>query len=340
MIPDIEGYLFHEKVQRDDASSYIGNLLVRQRLINERTFQFAEPFLPAGSLVIDACAGPEGSFLATTRRGHQWIGNDISHKFAGILKNEGASVVLSDFPNAPFCDRSADAVFFIFALNNICNPKMAFREAARITRNSGLAVVTEPGLSIWITKILFHSILSHTTDPSALNYLKRRKFSAEVEAYFADKPFSEHEYANFMLEGTIGITADILLPKVRDTIDLTKKRAKTYFGFHEALTEAYFENISEQSKQAGFKMVKTGILAVTQTSAGWDVSQVAEIPTESWINQLIQIRKWQRDQTPLLNIFPTSMDRAAKRMVIPILCMKKVEPASLSGSLVPNYTLC
>lgn len=323
MVLDIEKYLFHEKVQRDDASSYIGNLLIRQRLINERTFQFAEPFLPAGSLIIDACAGPEGSFLATTRRGHQWVGNDISHKFAGILKNEGASVVLSDFPNAPFCDRSADAVFFIFALNNICNPKMAFKEAARVTKDDGLAIVTEPGLSIWITKILFHSILSRIADPSVFDYLGKRKFSTEVAAYFADKPFSEHEYADFMLERTIGITANILLPKVKDTIDLTKKHAKAYFGFHETLTETYFENISEQSKQAGFKMVRTGILAVTQVTNGWEVSQIAEVPAENWINQFIQIRKWQRDQTPQLNIFPSSMDKAAKRMVIPILCMQK-----------------
>lgn len=323
MAQAIEKELFREKVARDDSSVYIGNLLIRQRLINEAVLQFAEPFLPPGSQVIDTCAGPEGSWLAAASRGYKWIGNDISFKFAEILGKTGASVVLSDFPHAPFKDKVADGLFFIFALNNICNPRRAFAEAERITKDGGIIVEAEPGLSTWVTKILLHSILSRFPNYLHIDYLNRMRFSSEVKDHFVDKTYSEDEYTDMVLERTIGKTASEVLPLAKSSIFTGTRKYRAHYVFHQAITGLYFKHIAEVSQGAGFKPIKAGIMAAAQISEGWEVASPVEVPTDGWLDQLMKVKNWQRGKDPLIDSFPDSMDTSAKRMVFPVLCLKK-----------------
>ena len=323
MAQAIERELFREKVERDDSSNYVGNLLIRQRLINEAVLQFAKPFLPSGSQVIDACAGPEGSWLAAASRGYKWIGNDISLKFAEILKKTGASVVLSDFPHAPFKDKVTDGLFFIFALNNICNPRMAFAEAERITKDGGIIVEAEPGLSTWVTKILLHSILSRFPSSLHIDYLNRMKFSVGVKDHFVDKPYSEEEYTDLVLERAVGKTATELLPLAESSIRTGTRKYRVHYEFHQAITRLYFEHLSAESQRSGFKLIKAGIMAMAQIPDRWEVSSAVEVSTDSWLDQLMKVKNWRRGKHPLIDNFPVSMDTSAKRMVFPVLCMKK-----------------
>lgn len=323
MTQAIEKELFREKVERDDSSVYVGNLLIRQRLINEAVLQFAEPFLPTGSRVVDACAGPEGSWLAAASRGYKWVGNDISFKFAKILKKTGANVVLSDFPHALFQGKIADGLFFVFALNNICNPRMAFVEAERVTKDGGIIVEAEPGLATWVTKILLHSILSRFPNFQHIDYLNRMKFSSEVEDHFVDKPYSENEYTDLILERTTGKTATELLSLAESSICIGTRKHRVHYGFHQAITRLYFEHISAESQRAGFKLIKAGIMAMAQIPERWEVSSAVEVSTDSWLDQLMKVKNWRRGKHPLIDSFPVSMDTSAKRMVFPVLCMKK-----------------
>ncbi|MBI4036092.1 class I SAM-dependent methyltransferase [Candidatus Daviesbacteria bacterium] len=314
-VHSVEKYLQDEKIARDDLGTYIGNLLVRQRLVNEAVLEFAQPILPAKSLVIDACAGPEGSWLAAARRGYQWVGNDISVKFAHTLRRTGANVVMSDFPNAPFKDEIADAVFFIFALNNICNPKEAFDEAARITKPGGVIVGAEPGLSTWVTKILFHSVLS----PSS----KRIPFSQEIEKQFADKPYSEMDYTDLLAEKTLGLTTADLATIAQTAASSETKIHRAHYRFHETILKIYFAQVLAKSQNAGFKLEKAGILAIAQSLTEWEVSAPIELTRNQWLDQFMQVRVWKRGQNSPVDQLPPSMDRAARRIIVPILCMKK-----------------
>lgn len=323
---NVEKHLLEEKLARDDAGTYIGDLLVRQRMINEAVVAFTQPFLPTGSRVIDACAGPEGSWLAAVRRGYHWTGNDISSKFASILNRTGAQVVLSDFSNSPFKSNSVDAVFFIFALNNICNSEMAFAEAARITTSKGIIVETEPGLSTWVTKILLHSALSQFPNVKHPDYLSHRKFSQPIEDYFASKPYSETEYTDLILETTIGKRITDMLPFIYEIMKCEPRGWKIPFKFHEAFTKLYFEYVLNKSQEAGFRLIKAGALAITQSSQGWSVSSPVELATNNWLDQLMQIRLWQRGQNSIIDQLPPFMDKSARRIIAPILCMKKNEP--------------
>lgn len=319
----IERALFREKVARDDSASYIGSLLVRQRLVNETVVSFGQEYLQLGGRVIDACAGPEGSWLASAKRGYEWVGNDICLKFSQILEGTGGKVVLADFAHAPFKEGVADGVFFIFALNNIYNPKAAFSEAFRITHERGVVIETEPGLSAWTSRILLHSLL--TKDSNHEEYLQKRDFSSQVVSYFEEKPYTEHEYTDFIIRQTLGTTRGDLSDIARRSVASGTKKAKAHFRFHEEVTRLYFRNMEQATQQAGFKVVKAGILAIAQgrETGTWEVSHPVQVGTSGWLEQLSMARMWKRNQNPLLNNFPYSMDKVAKRIVVPILCLQK-----------------
>ena len=323
MSSQVEQSLLQEKIDRDDTGSYIGNLLIRQRLINEAVVKFADPLIPENARVIDACAGPEGSWLASARRGYSWIGNDVSQKFAQILSRTGANVVLSDFSSAPFKDNTADAIFFIFALNNICNPDQTFAEAARITKTKGIVVDTEPGLSIWVTNILLHAAASRYPEEGFSDYIKERPFSEEVLRHFAGKPYTEEEYTDLILRNTVNMGISDLLSIIRENYDSKSGKRRISFKFHEAFTRLYFDHILTSSQQAGFRLVKSGLLAIAQTSSEWSVSPVVKVASDNWLNQLMQTRLWKREKDSIIDQFPAEMDHVAKRMVFPILCMEK-----------------
>lgn len=319
----IEIALFREKVVRDDAIKYVGDLLIRQRLVNEAVVGFGEEFLAAGSRVIDACAGPEGSWLASAKRGYRWIGNDVCLKFSETLRRTGATVVLSDFSQSPFRDGIVDGIFFIFALNNICNPIAAFHEASRMTNQNGVILEAEPGLSTWISKILLHSLLSESG--SCQNYLQGRSFSSEIEGHFATRSYSEHDYANLVMQQTLGKSREEMASLAQDCVETTAKKSRVDYKFHEEVIKQYFTYLEQCSKQVGFNLAKAGILAIAPIPGRdvWEVSKPVKISTNTWLQDFIQARKWDRRENPVVSQLPTSMDKSPKRMVVPILCFKK-----------------
>lgn len=317
---DIERALFQEKVSRDDTTGYCGNLLIRQRLINQAVVQFGERLLPRGSRVIDACAGPEGSLLASSLKGYKWIGNDICVRFGETLSRTGAEVVLSDFAAAPFRDGVADGVFFIFALHNISNPKSALSEAARVTNNNGVVLVADPGISIWESKIILHWLLSKQLNQADLNAMGLK----EIANFFAAKPYTEEDYSDFFTQRCLGKAREELLPIALSVMETKVKRDKVYH-FCNKLAQINYVFFEQSVLDAGFKLAKAGILAMVQFAqqTSWEVFGPIEVSENTWLQNLMEIRKWNRATNPFIGRFPETWDHAAKRIVLPIWCFKK-----------------
>lgn len=242
---ELQRYLQKEKIARNDAASYIGNQLIRQRLANESIMKFVDGFIPSNGIVLDTCAGPEGSYLAAMRRGYRWVGNDISKRFSETLNQTGANVTLSDFCNAPFRDSSADATLFILALNNICSPEAALSQAKRVTKKGGIIVEAEPGLSSWSGKIIFHSLLSENSRLQAKCNIQYKNYDRIINDQFQDKPYTEKEYVDLLLKNALYSTRQTMLEDL-DSIFASShgskvERTKVFFRFQQHILHQYFE---------------------------------------------------------------------------------------------------
>lgn len=315
----IEQKLFKEKVERDDTGNYIGALLVRQRLINHAVVKIAEEFLKPGDIVVDACAGPEGSLLAASLHGYSWIGNDISTKFAANLRKSGASrVVISDFSHAPYQDGFADGVFFIFALNNISQPASAIKESARITDKYGVIMIADCGPSKWVANIVLSSLFSKSSSSLGMN---SKVFTYGIPAYFSQKTYSQAEYADFFMENSLGLTRGELYNQALELLHNPTNKVKSFaFRFQELVVQRYFEHIAHSAENAGFSLQKTGILAMTQNGHEWEVSSPIAVSTTNWIEQLMNTRK---NTGEIVNSLPMLRLRADHKIVFPVLCFQK-----------------
>jgi ubiquinone/menaquinone biosynthesis C-methylase UbiE len=316
---DLENLFFREKQKRDDNSSYIGNLLVRQRQINHKVVSFSSEIIPTGSLVIDACAGPEGSVLASKLYGYDWVGNDISNKFADDLHKTGIDkIVVSDFSRSPFKSEIAQGVYFIFALNNINRPANAIAEAARITKNHGVITIADPGPSLWVSDILLYSLL----DNSHRNCFTGNRYN-ELENYFKNKEYSIESYTDYFLEYVLGAGKGEMNDYVQDfikKINGTKKsRRSLSFYFQQKVTEKYLEFQQKTADSCGFEPVKIGIMstAFIGDKEGWQVTEIVPLDKENWLEEIISARMSKSD------LIPKSVIKANVRNIFPVVCYQK-----------------
>jgi SAM-dependent methyltransferase len=313
----IEDSLENEKLHRSDREKYIGELLLRQRIINQEVFSFMKDTLKPDSLIIDACAGPEGSFLAASITDHHWVGNDLSLEFAKVLRDTGAlNVTISDFSKAPFADESAGGVLFVFALNNVCRLRPAISEAVRILKNDGTMVVADSGPSNWIAKIFMLSLLEEGTAGGGI----RKKSAGIIQEYFAGKSYSLDEYTNYCLKHTLGLTREEMADLVSQQDTQGKRRS--VFHFQNLLVRLYFENIHRVAGELGLTLIKVGIMSAGKKRGGnWEVSRPVEVkPDSEWCNTLIQTRSLRGE---VITKYPPSIVRADTRMTLPILAYKK-----------------
>lgn len=323
MTVELESHLVRENCIRSDVVSYVGNQLIRQRKANEAIVGFAQDLIPPKALVIDACAGPEGSYLACARRGYRWIGNEISASFAQVLGQTGAQTVLSDFSKSPFRYGSSDATFIILALNNIYDLKGTLSEAKRATKVGGIIVEAEPGLSSWTGRVILHSLLSDNLRLQSSDYYGRRGSGKVIEQQFQDKPYSEHEYVDHLLENTMGQTRETMADELK-TLITSLPRRKVFFNFQQAVVRRYFEYIDSIGKFLDLRIIKAGVMAMGQTHRGdWIVTMPIQIPPEKWIQAVLEARKWQMRKSELVQQLPRSLDAASKRIILPVLCLNR-----------------
>lgn len=313
-----------EKQKRDDTSDYIGDLLARQRRVNYEVLAFSREFLPPESLVIDACAGPEGSLLPASLYGYSWIGNEISFRFAGNLKKTGADmVVISDFAQAPFQEGAADGVFFIFAINNILRPAEALAEAGRIVKENGTMVLAGPGPSFWQTNILLSSLLKGKETGLSKRILGD-KCSRGIEQYFGNKPYSEEEYCQFFLEHNLGVTQERLQEVIeeifRDNGQTRQEEKRISFRFQQEVAALYYLHLVNLAAGEGFEITKVGLMAVARTSPtskDWQVTSPKKVEVESWLELLMETRKGKTD------LLPPAVFSSQCKLIFPVICFRK-----------------
>ena len=327
MVQSIEQDLFREKVARDDISAYIGDLLVRQRLVNEKIFSFSENFLQPGATVIDACAGPEGSLLAGALHAYRWYGNEISERFAQNLKangGEAASVTLADFLHSPYRAGFADAAYFIFAMNHLVRHQETIREAHRITNQRGLIVIADPGPTVWIANIFLKS-LCDAEGLSMPNTLGRgRVFSEEISRFFAQKPYTAEQYVDYLTVHSLGKTREGMTELFYSVLKTSQRKKDISFDFQNALLRVYFEHLVATCQHQSLELQKTGILAIGQDDHGeWIVAEPTRVGQARWIDDFMSTRQW---KGPLVEGLPHAIAHSAKRLVVPILCFRGTSP--------------
>lgn len=317
MAESIKHRLLGHNIQRDDASRYIGELLVRQRVVNRTVLDFSQEYLSLGSFVIDACAGPEGSLLPAAIYGYQWLGNEVTQRFASNLAKSGASrVVISDFSQSPYQSKIADAVFFIFALNNINDTPNALAEAARVTHDRGIVVASDPGPTISVARMVTHSLLGAERSPIPL---KGNAFERGVPEFFADKNFTADEYTDYLLERVFGVSRHELRGTALSIFGAAGKQSSHLYAFHSEIVRHYFNNLQREAQKAGFKLVKSGLTATGKKQSGeWETANPILVDPSDWMDQLLLARRNKNSETLFDQI-----GTASTRLVYPILVFSK-----------------
>ncbi len=311
---------FRQKALERNGETYMG-VLARQNYLNNSVIDFISYLLPAGSILLDLCAGPRGSYEAALQRGYQWIGSDICTNFVRELKTSGADKVLqADCCRLPFPNASLEGVVFIFALNNITNPGHALQEASRVTKKGGIIVAADPGFSIWQTDI----VLSCLVDPRTASAIIGQEKLRRIKDYFEKKEFSPQDYCDY-LANLIGLKRsdlDNFISNLTDFYSDNKKRIS--FDFQQEVAKRYYQFVQETAKKNGLEIVKTGLIVTVgvgnEAKTDWVVFPPVEIDPNHWLDELIEART---NKKP--NLLSNNLCQSSCRLILPIICFRKVK---------------
>lgn len=320
-VESVASYIRTERSERANGQRYIADFTARQRLVNEYVVDFAASDLDPGAICIDACAGPEGSMLAATLRQYTWIGNDISGEFTRHLKQTGAeNVVMSDFAQSPFLSDSTDAVFFIFALHSVVQHDDAIRQAYRIAKVGGKAIIADPGPSMWITRIITQALIDETGIGS--QFQAKRQDNTSIASFFANKPYTLQEYASYYLYYSLGMSLDSLYGVFEDITAQSKKFKHVQFAMQNLISESYYKHIISIGQSAGFDVEKIGLLPIGQgvDQFDWHVDMPFEINVSDWGDHFYALRSGAAYMLPFIS---DKVFHAQKRITVPIISLVK-----------------
>ncbi len=150
--------------------------------------------------MLDACAGPGG--LASAGATEKWrvVSNDLALQFAREVKKElNDSVVVSSATDLPYANGSFDAVFYVYAINNILRVGRVISETGRVLGDEGVMVVSDPGPSVWVSEVLLHWAVNGYE-----NSIK----------YFQNKDYTYKDYAEFVAQEFLGVPHGELKTKI------------------------------------------------------------------------------------------------------------------------------
>lgn len=323
----IKEELSREKAARNDLSAYLTQHLERQRVINGHVVDFSRSEIKPNGTIIDACAGPEGAIMAAQTCGFDYIGNDISLNLAAHLKELGASkVVISEFPHTPYKEAVADAVFFVFALNNIINTKKTLREADRLLTDGGVIVTADPGPTLWAGNILLRSILTEEMQAHAQagKLLNKQPFRTGIPDYFEEKKnkYSLHDYSDFYRNGCLDVPRSELVDLVTTLLEQEKDCRTIPFHFQGHIAKLYNAAIETSASELGYRTVKRGLIVAGKDMDGrWTITAPYTVPHDNdWAETVAQTRKLRGEIGESL---PERITKSETKLFIPILVMKK-----------------
>lgn len=282
--------LNRQKRQRSDVGKYNIALKLRQDVVNERVIDWTiGKEISSQSCTLDACAGPGGSFQAVTRRGGQWVGNEIAVDTARYLQSIGATVHIGSAEKLEFNDATFNSVVFIFAMNNIQATGSVMKEACRVLKPNGSVVICDPGPTKWIANLVLYGAWKGGKVPEKLydTISHNSSFKNNIPDFYEKYcPVDPREYASKILEGLFDLDLDAvttILEKVHAYIitnypdDFSPKRLERVWS--EVLNAAYWGVILNHAQQYGFLTEKVGVLSVHMpaNTQNWEVSNVREL---------------------------------------------------------------
>ena len=100
--------------------------------------------IPPGSRALDVGCGTGFNVARLLDRGFDTVGVEPADGMRSIARANvpGAEIVDGDFEHLPFPDQSFDLLLAIEVLRYLPGPDLALREAARVLRTGGMAIVT------------------------------------------------------------------------------------------------------------------------------------------------------------------------------------------------------
>jgi ubiquinone/menaquinone biosynthesis C-methylase UbiE len=273
---------------RNDVERYVAEFLMRQRVVNQRVIDWAGCIKPRDK-VFDACAGPEGSLLATKLKLADWIGGEYSINTARHLKQTGGNVFVGDAKAIPLKSASIDCVVYIFALNNVQGSKVALQDASRVLKSGGHVVISDPGVTRWVTDIYLGFLQNQGKLGQELSDLvgKIGKRRDEIREFLNKNPnFKNSEYQANAIQGLFGLGV-VDIERLANEIysDMAKKQNSVKFDefsykFRQVMNSWYWKNLLNSGMEAGLKVKKVGLLNVDQPvdHSDWKVGPITDIP--------------------------------------------------------------
>jgi|GEM_PF-3510036 len=320
-IEDLASRLVQEGGRRHDPK-YIKSLYERQKRVNESIIDFVgQSIIPVGARVLDACAGPGG--LASAGAIDKWwvVSNDLARQFALEVKEKfKGSVVVSSATDLPYANGSFDAVFYVYAINNILRVGRVISETERILGDGGVMVVSDPGPSVWMSEVLL--------------YWAAGGYEKSIE-YFQNKDYSYEDYAAFVAKEFLGVPDDELKAKIHQInarATTTQDKKSVPFRVRELLEELYLNNLFSKARENGFVLEKAGVgvTALGQKTSPSDeqvwlsLANIHPINADleeykSIIGRIMDLRK----NPGLIPGVSEDMVRSPQRIVYPVLVFRK-----------------
>ncbi len=333
----IEGHgeqhnILAEKINRNDLDKYTAEFLFRQRAVNEKVIEWSGCVVESSS-VLDACAGPEGSYLAVARRGAKWYGNEISLRTAGYLKGSGAETVIGSANAFPFKNDSMDLVVYIFALNNIEDTFGSLNEAKRVLKTNGSVLISDPGQTKWATDLYLYEAMQKDTLPPDLTSIlaKSDRFKTQIPDFYSHKSnMTSEKFVSRFLQGLYGITLGDIPAIMAEAKLWGAKMNASQFGreFHEIMEAKYWEHVASVAKVLNFNFKKVGVISASQRNneTDWNVGNVLDLAlpeTPKKLGEMVLALRNNRHPTSEEVVMPGK--KCSKNIIAPAVLFEKYE---------------
>lgn len=310
----------------------------RQREVNEKVVGWMSGGKSlAGTLTVDACAGPEGSLWAIHHRKGEWIGIEVSEADFALLKDnvdnlqsQKFQAIKGDAHQLALDSQSADYYLFVLALNHL-RVKEAMKEAVRIINRTGRLVIADTGPTFWLIDVVLYCALSQIAKgPAKSKEAKcaeqllnsRHRLRSNID-YFCDRVLNSSaigllEYGKYLLTQNFGRRkTEEYFQEIAKTLKPGQINQRNWW--HErgrALDADYWDNLIRALNHDGLALTRMGVMAAVEikTKSGekkWEVGEVNDCEIDVANLYQSQARKLIARQRPA-----TAGESTGKRLFI------------------------
>lgn len=275
----------------------------RQREINQRlvTWMAGGKSL-AGTLTVDACAGPEGSLWAVNNLKGRWIGNEISNADYAILEDnvlnlhtQKARTIKNDAHRLALDKESVDYFLFVLALNHL-RVNDAIKEASRTLKGDGRLVIADSGPTFWIMDLVIYCALEKNsfgaprrrqTEAARQLLGSRRRLCSNVGIFCGEvlgkAEIDLAEYSRYLLKNNFGRPVwDDYCEEIGRSLRAKQFDRQIWWRDQRRRLDAfYWDNLLASLAGNGFSLSRLGIMPSFEigdkkTEKRWEVGTIID----------------------------------------------------------------